>query len=112
MPEMTVDPAQAFRSMQHVYDAAGRAASRGLGSDADGERGLNADGMQVLADLATVMMMQASQGSQSERVLSGTCRALLSAQAAVIAEMSGESADPHLALAMQALAGALREARA
>lgn len=100
-----------LQALQHVYDAAERVAALGLGSNADGQRGLSTDGFQALGDLATVMMMQASQGTQAERVLSGTCRALLSAQAAVLAEMSGEATEPHLATAMQALADALREAR-
>lgn len=100
-----------IQALKHVYDAAGRVAAQGLGTDIDGHRGLNNDGFQLLTDLATVLMMQSSQGSRTERVLAGACRTLLSAQAAVLAEHTGEPTGPHIASVEASLADTRRQAR-
>lgn len=97
--------------MRHIHGATQRLAAKDLATDVNGDRRLNAAGFQTLADLAVVMMKAASTGTRAERALSLTCRALLSLQAAVAAELAGEPSDPQaLSTAKQALSGALREA--
>src|SRR5690606_25296645 len=93
-----------LQALQHVYDAADRLAGRGLGvgmspTPGGSQAGVNADGFQTLGDLAAVLMAQTSTGTRAERLLSTTCRALLSAQAAVSAEMADEPTGPHIATA-------------
>lgn len=84
------DVERKLQAMHSTYEAAQRLADLGLASNEDGNRGVNADGFNTFGDLATVLMMQGSQGSLAERVMSTTCRALLSTLAAVAAEAAGQ----------------------
>lgn len=88
-----------LQALNEVYEAAARLAQQGLANDADGNRGVNAEGFQAIGDLAAVLMLQGQNGSHAEQVLSVACRAVLSALSAVAAEGAGREMQVRMQLA-------------
>lgn len=91
-----------------VLEAAERLAAAGLASR--DPRGINNDGVQMLADLLALVTFQFGAGqSAAEQTASASARATMAALADVLAELRGEAPDPNVTL--QLLAAAVRKAR-
>lgn len=101
---------QNLEALSEIYAAARRLSVHGLATNVDGNRGITNDGMQTLADLLTVLMVQTQSGqTHAERVAGATARAMLSAVGDLYAvlsdtETSGEQTN-------QLLRNAVKEAR-
>ena len=103
-------PEQNFDATAEAYAAARRLAAAGLAVNIDGNRGVTSDGIRVLSDLCTVLMLQTGNSpSHVERTVSATARAMLAAIADLYAEMSDQPVD--LAVTTRLLASATRVAR-
>lgn len=84
----------ALSALHEIQEAAERLAERGL-TTADGEaRGITADGLQVLADLCTVLMLQGFGGrSPAEKVAGAAAQAMLNAVGDLFAYVAGTPTD-------------------
>ena len=103
-------PQQKVEALSEVYAAARRLSTTGLATNVDGNRGITNDGMQTLADLLTVLMVQTQSGNtHTERVAGATARAMLSALGDLYAVLSGT--DPSREGTNQLLRNAVKEAR-
>lgn len=104
-------PEENLAALNDVVASYERLAARGLAIDSTTNRGLNADGMTTLGDLLSVLTFQAGAGeTHTERVLSASARATLTALADLFGSMAGQ--DPSGDDTLRLLREAIKAARA